>query len=161
MTKICRYKLTPLKPPLLYSKTGVYRGIHYFSYFYSKYRLLYSLEPSRRVSTIYVLSRNMKKYQSSLSDKFQFFWDKISIHLNRRVFIMVQLNLIATEKSKIFTCNRFLVCNSEVLHSFFVSVYISNQVNRLKSLTCAEKSSRMTDKRYCSVYTKISLNLDR
>ena len=27
--------LTPLNP-LLYSKTGVYRGIHYFSYFCSK-----------------------------------------------------------------------------------------------------------------------------
>ena len=31
--------LTPLKPPLLYSKTGVYSGIHYFSYFCSKPRL--------------------------------------------------------------------------------------------------------------------------
>ena len=30
--------LTPLNP-LLYSKTGVYRGIHYFSYFCSKHRL--------------------------------------------------------------------------------------------------------------------------
>ena len=30
--------LTPLKP-ILYSKTGVYRGIHYFSYFCSKHRL--------------------------------------------------------------------------------------------------------------------------
>ena len=28
--------LTPLKTPLLYSKTGVYRGIHYFSYFCSE-----------------------------------------------------------------------------------------------------------------------------
>ena len=34
--------------PLLYSKTGVYRGIHYFSYFCSKHRLWYSLEPPRR-----------------------------------------------------------------------------------------------------------------
>ena len=28
--------LTPLNPTLLYSKTGDYRGIHYFSYFCSK-----------------------------------------------------------------------------------------------------------------------------
>ena len=39
--------LTPLIP-LLYSKTGVYRGIHYFSYFAQKHRLWYSLEPPRR-----------------------------------------------------------------------------------------------------------------
>ena len=30
--------LTPLNPTL-YSKTGVYRGMHYFSYFSSKHRL--------------------------------------------------------------------------------------------------------------------------
>ena len=39
--------LTPLKP-ILYSKIGVYRGIHYFSYFCSKHRFGYSLEPPRR-----------------------------------------------------------------------------------------------------------------
>ena len=39
--------LTPLNP-FLYSKTGVYRGIHYFSYFCSKIDCGYSLEPPRR-----------------------------------------------------------------------------------------------------------------
>ena len=28
--------LTPLNPNFFYSKTGIYRGIHYFSYFCSK-----------------------------------------------------------------------------------------------------------------------------
>ena len=31
--------LTPLNPNFIYSKTGVYRGIHYFSIFCSKHRL--------------------------------------------------------------------------------------------------------------------------
>ena len=38
--------LTPtptMKPPLLYSKTGVYRGIHYFSFFCSKTNCEYKL----------------------------------------------------------------------------------------------------------------------
>ena len=39
-------------------------------------------------TTIYVLSRHMKKYQSSLSENFQFLKVKFSIHLNRRVFVM-------------------------------------------------------------------------
>ena len=30
------YKFDPTQIPLLYSKTGVYRGIHYFSYFAKK-----------------------------------------------------------------------------------------------------------------------------
>ena len=37
----------PPLTPLLYSKTGVCRGVHYFCYFCSKYRLWYSLEPPR------------------------------------------------------------------------------------------------------------------
>ena len=34
--KTCLYNINPFKTPLLYSKTGVYRGIYYFSYFCSK-----------------------------------------------------------------------------------------------------------------------------
>ena len=36
ITKTCLYICDPLKPHFLYSKTGVYRGIHYFPYFCSK-----------------------------------------------------------------------------------------------------------------------------
>ena len=35
ITKTCLYNFGPLKPYFLYSKTGVYKGIHYFSYFCS------------------------------------------------------------------------------------------------------------------------------
>ena len=36
ITKTYLYNFDPLKIQLLYSKTGVYKGIHYFSYFCSK-----------------------------------------------------------------------------------------------------------------------------
>ena len=39
-------------------------------------------------TTIYVLSRNVKKYQSFLSEKFHFLVVKFSIYLNRHVFVM-------------------------------------------------------------------------
>ena len=38
ITNTCLYNFDPLKPHS-YSKTGVYRGLHYFSYFWSKHRL--------------------------------------------------------------------------------------------------------------------------
>ena len=59
ITKTCLYNFDPLKPRFLYCKTGVYRGIHYFSYFCSNIDCGYSLEPPRRVH-VHVLSRNMK-----------------------------------------------------------------------------------------------------
>ena len=57
----------PLPPPLSYrkySKTGVYRGIHYFLIFALKHRLWVlvrtaSLRRFYRVPTIYVLSKNL------------------------------------------------------------------------------------------------------
>ena len=39
ITKTCLYNFDPLKPHFHIVKTGVYRGIYYFSYFYSKHRL--------------------------------------------------------------------------------------------------------------------------
>ena len=36
----------------------------------------------------------MKKYQSFLSENFQFLEVKFSVHLNRRVFIMCSLSLL-------------------------------------------------------------------
>ena len=47
----------------LYSKTGVYRGIHFFLIFASKHRLwaLVRIASVRRVPTINVLSKNKKK----------------------------------------------------------------------------------------------------
>ena len=58
----------------------------------------YSLEPPRRGGSneypkIYVLSRNMKKYQRFffLSEILQFLEVKSSKYLNRRVFVMARL----------------------------------------------------------------------
>ena len=36
ITKTCLYNADPLKPHFYYSKTGVYMGIQYFTYFCSK-----------------------------------------------------------------------------------------------------------------------------
>ena len=59
------YIVTTPYTPLLYSKTGVYWGIHFFLIFASKHRLLVlvrtaSLRRFYSVPTIYVLSKNMK-----------------------------------------------------------------------------------------------------
>ena len=50
----CPCVLNPPYIPLLYSKTGVYRGIHYF--------LIFALKPILliRVPTINIMSKNMK-----------------------------------------------------------------------------------------------------
>ena len=76
--------LTPLNP-ILYSKTVVYRGMHYFSYICSKTRRSgYDEYP-----TIYGLSRNMKNITVFfLSENFQFSEVKFSKYLNRRVFVI-------------------------------------------------------------------------
>ena len=62
--RITKTYLYNFKTPFLYSKTGVYRGIHYFSYFPPKPRLWVLVRAAStrrlwRVPTIYVLSRNM------------------------------------------------------------------------------------------------------
>ena len=49
ITKTYLYNFDPLKTPLLYSKTGVYRGIHNFFLFLLKnIDCGYSLEPPHR-----------------------------------------------------------------------------------------------------------------
>ena len=77
ITKTRLYNLTPLYPTL-YSKTGIYRGIHYIIFHISAQNIDcgYSLEPPRRgVSNEYPQSmfwaEIWKKYQSLLSEKFQ------------------------------------------------------------------------------------------
>ena len=51
----------PQYTPLLYSKTGVHRGIHYFLIFALKH-ILWVLV---RTASIYVLSKNMKMVKKS------------------------------------------------------------------------------------------------
>ena len=49
ITKTCLYNIDPLKPHILYSKTGVYRGIlYFFSFLLKSLDCGYSLEPPRR-----------------------------------------------------------------------------------------------------------------
>ena len=89
------YIITPLNPTL-HSKTGIDRGIHYFSLFLLRnIDYGYSLEPPR-VPTIYVLSRNMKNISEFLSKTFQFLVVKFSIFLNRHVFVMTSYMLYPT-----------------------------------------------------------------
>ena len=80
--------LTPPPPPqipLLYSKTGVYRGIYYFSYFAKKHRCGYSLEPHRQGgSNEYLQSMfwaEIWKISEILSENFQVLVVKFSIYL--------------------------------------------------------------------------------
>ena len=48
ITKTCLYNFDPPQTPLLYSKTGVYRGINYFLISAQNIDCGYSLEPPRR-----------------------------------------------------------------------------------------------------------------
>ena len=57
-------------------KTGVYRGIHYFSYFCSKHRLWYSLEPPRHNLCFEQEYENILEF---LSENFQFLVVKFSV----------------------------------------------------------------------------------
>ena len=72
-----------IKTPLLYSKTGVYRGIPYFSYFAKKHRLWVLI----RIEAVLMSPHNLwfeqkhEKYQKFLSEIFIFFLVvKFSIH---------------------------------------------------------------------------------
>ena len=82
--------LTPRKPHFYIVKLG-YIGVYIiFLISAQKHRLwvLINIDCGySRVPTIYVLSRNMKKYQNFLSDNFPFWIVKFSIYLNRHVFV--------------------------------------------------------------------------
>ena len=65
----------PLKPHFLYSKTGVYRGKHYFFLISAKnIDCGYSLEPPRQ---------KYENFRIFVSENFQFLVVKFSIYLNR------------------------------------------------------------------------------
>ena len=78
------FENTPIQT---YSKTGVYRGIHYFSFF-----LLGSIEYPQSMfwAEIWRISEGF------LSENFQFLDVNFSIYLNRRVFVMRQDTLNTT-----------------------------------------------------------------
>ena len=95
VTKSYLYNFEPLKPHFyIYKNIGVYRGIRYCSYFWSKQGFWVHIRTAsarrfKRVPSTYVLSRNMKNKRFFLSDFFFIFLVvKTSIYLNRRVFVM-------------------------------------------------------------------------
>ena len=74
IAKTCLYKFDPLKTPPLTSKTGVYRGIHYFSYFGSKTSIVGTIEAVLTSTHNLCFEQKYEKYLSFLSENFQFFW---------------------------------------------------------------------------------------
>ena len=80
--------LIPLNP-LLYSKTGVNKGIHYFSNFCSKHRLWVLI----RTASPLCFEQKYENYKNILSENFQVLEANFPVDLNRRVFVRVNLNL--------------------------------------------------------------------
>ena len=93
ITKTCHYNFDSLKPHFYIVKlgfTGVYIVFLISAQKHRLWVLVRTTSPSRfqRVSTNYVLSRNIKNIRI-LSENFQFLMVKISIYLNRCVFVMI------------------------------------------------------------------------
>ena len=87
ITKTYLYNFDPLKPHFYTVKLG-FTGVYII--------FLISAQKHRMwVPTIYVLSRNMKKYHNFLSENFHFLVVKFSVYLNRRVFLMRDLECSA------------------------------------------------------------------
>ena len=91
--KTCLDNFDPLRPHFYRVKLG-FTGV-YIIFLISAQNIdcWYSLEPPRRVPTIYVLSRNVKKYQNVLSEIFHFLVVKLSVYLNRHVFVMICMHV--------------------------------------------------------------------
>ena len=70
------YNTDPHKPPLLYSKTGVYRGIHYFFLISAKKQRLWVRSGSNEYHNL-CLEQKYEKYQFFLSENIQFLEVKI------------------------------------------------------------------------------------
>ena len=93
ITKTCLYNFDPLKPHFYIVKLG-FTGV-YIIFLISAQNIDcgYSLEPPQRGGSneypqSMFLSKNMKKYQTFLSENFHFLVVKFSVYLNRRVFVM-------------------------------------------------------------------------
>ena len=98
ITKTCLYNFDPLKPHFYILKLG-FTGVYIFFLFLLKnIDFGYSLEPPRQGgSNKYhnlCFEQKYEKYQSFLSENFQFLEVKFSIYLNKRVFAMVSHSFI-------------------------------------------------------------------
>ena len=98
-----RENLTPVNP-LLYNKTGVYRGIHYSSYFAKIIDCGFSLEPPAVLTITHNLrfEQEYEKYQNFLSENFPCLIVKFSEYLNRCVFVMKKGKFSDKKNSDIF-----------------------------------------------------------
>ena len=108
----------PPYTPLLYSKTGGYRGILCFLIFSPKHRLWVlvrtaSLRRFLRVPTINVLSKNKKKYYKLSSENNHFYSREILQYITRtclrndNVTIVLIMNRHHDEPTKIFSISIF------------------------------------------------------
>ena len=93
ITKTYLYNFDPLKPRFYIVKLGFIGYTLIFLFPLKNIDCGYSFEPPRRGGSneypqLYVLSRNMKSTGFS-SESFHFLVIQFSIHLNRRVFVMV------------------------------------------------------------------------
>ena len=95
ITKTCLYNTDPLKPHFYIVKLG-FTGVNIiFLISAQNIDCGYSLEPPRLAEAVLTSTHNLcfeqkyEKYQSFLSENFQFLGVKFSIYLNRRVYVMV------------------------------------------------------------------------
>ena len=92
ITKTYLYNIDPLKPHFYIVKLG-FTGVYItFLFLLKNIDCGYSLEPpdrggSNEYHNLY-FEQTSEKYQSFLSENFQFLEVKFSIYLNRRVFVM-------------------------------------------------------------------------
>ena len=101
ITKTRLYNFDPLKPHFNIVKLG-FTGVYIIFLISAQNHRLWVLvrtASSRqfyRVPTIYVLSRNKKKYQNFYLKIFIFMVVKFSVYLNRHVFVMYQSSLFTS-----------------------------------------------------------------
>ena len=98
--KTCLYNFDSRKTSLLYSKTGVYRGIHYFSYFAKRHRLCVlirtaSLRQFLMRTHNLCFEQKYEKCQNFLSENFPFLVVKYS-----RAFVM-KIYVVDTHKKRL------------------------------------------------------------
>ena len=98
--------LTPLKPHFYIVKLGFTAVYIIFLFLLKNIDCGYSLEPPRRGgSNEYhnlCFEQKYEKYQSFLSENFQFLEVKFSIYLNRHVFVMIYMSSNMAHDKSVF-----------------------------------------------------------
>ena len=130
-TRLCNFD--PRKPHFYIVKLG-FTGVYIiFPISAQKHRLWVlvrtaSLRRFQRVPTIYVLSRNVKKYQEFLCENFQFLEVKFSIYLNRRVFVM-DISIVSIAIYRIINVYYLKVgfCHVEIQKSCYINLVLRTE----------------------------------